>query len=46
MEQLSRLWRVRKTVCKMLDDRGFIIGEDDLDMTLDQFKERYTEQPK
>lgn len=33
----TRLFRVRKTVFKMLTKRGYAISESDLNMTLDVF---------
>ena len=38
-----RLYRVRKTVCEMLHDRGYVVSSDDLKMTFDQFKEKFPE---
>ena len=38
----SDLYRVRKTLCQMLDDRGYVIEEDDLTMSLADFKELFT----
>jgi DNA-directed RNA polymerase I, II, and III subunit RPABC1 len=38
----SDLYRVRKTLCQMLDDRGYVISEDDLTMNLTDFKELFT----
>ena len=40
-DQVSRLFHIRKTVVKMLDDRGFLLPKDDLEFSLDQFKERF-----
>ena len=36
-QSTSVLFRVRKTVFKMLAKRGYAISDDDLNMTLDQF---------
>ncbi|KAJ3401559.1 hypothetical protein HDU80_005920 [Chytriomyces hyalinus] len=33
-----KLWRVHKTVHQMVNDRGFLVGEHELNMSLDQFK--------
>lgn len=38
----SDLYRVRKTLCQMLDDRGYVISEEDLTMNLTDFKELFT----
>uniref|UniRef100_A0A915MHG4 DNA-directed RNA polymerases I, II, and III subunit RPABC1 n=1 Tax=Meloidogyne javanica TaxID=6303 RepID=A0A915MHG4_MELJA len=37
-----RLWRIRKTMCH---DRGYLITQDELDQTLDQFKEIFGDRP-
>ncbi|KAJ3248198.1 hypothetical protein HDU78_001598 [Chytriomyces hyalinus] len=33
-----KLWRVHKTVHQMVNDRGFLVGEHELNMSLEQFK--------
>ena len=38
----SDLYRVRKTLCQMLNDRKYVISDDDLHMTLDDFKGLFT----
>lgn len=40
--EASDLYRVRKTLCQMLKDRGYVISDDDLLMTLDEFKGLFT----
>ncbi|KAL7080685.1 hypothetical protein ACQ4LE_000305 [Meloidogyne hapla] len=40
-----RLWRIRKTVMQMCHDRGYLITQDELDQTLDQFKEIFGDRP-
>ena len=37
----SDLYRVRKTLCQMLDDRGYVISEEDLTMNLTEFKDLF-----
>ena len=34
------MWRVRKTVMQLCHDRGYLVTQDELDQTLDQFKEQ------
>ena len=41
----SKLFRVRKTCMKMLQARGYIVSEDELVMTTDGFKQRFSEEP-
>lgn len=40
-----RLWRVRKTVMQLCHDRGYLVTQEELDQTLDQFKELYGDSP-
>ena len=41
-----KLWRIRKTVMQMCRDRGYLVTQDELDQTLDQFKEQFGDQPR
>ena len=40
------LWRIRKTVMQMCHDRGYLVTQDELDQTLDQFKEQFGDRPR
>lgn len=40
------LWRIRKTVMQMCHDRGYLVTQDELDQTLEQFKEQFGEKPR
>lgn len=40
-DELVTLWRVRRTVNEMLIDRGYILTVADVNMTLDEFKQRF-----
>eukprot|EP00045_Choanoeca_perplexa_P003300 m.29740 g.29740 ORF g.29740 m.29740 type:complete len:217 (-) comp11971_c0_seq1:69-719(-) len=42
---LFRLWRVKATVAELCRDRGFQVDDDDISMTLDDFKHRYGSAP-
>jgi hypothetical protein len=39
---VSRLYHIRKTVVKMLDDRGYLLPKEELEFTLDNFKQRFS----
>lgn len=41
----SKLFRIRKTVARMLHDRGYVVGTEDLEMTKDEFKTKYGDTP-
>ena len=41
-----RLWRIRKTVMQMCHDRGYLVTQDELDQTLEQFKEQFGDRPR
>ena len=45
-EDTGKLFRIRKTLVKMLNDRGYIVTTADMNMTLDNFKEKYGEAPQ
>jgi hypothetical protein len=38
---LLRLWRVWRTTKEMLNDRGYLILEDDMTLSLEDFSKRY-----
>ena len=40
-----RLWRIRKTVMQMCHDRGYLVTQDELDQTLEQFKDQFGDRP-
>lgn len=39
--EFYKMWRVRHTVLQMCHDRGYLITQDDLEETFDQFKSEY-----
>lgn len=40
-EEASKMFRVRKTVLKMLNSRGYIVPEDQLNMTAEGFRSTF-----
>ena len=40
-----KLWRIRKTVMQLCHDRGYLVTQDELEQTLEQFKEQYGDKP-
>jgi DNA-directed RNA polymerase I, II, and III subunit RPABC1 len=45
-EEITKLYRIRKTVMRMLCDRGYLVGDFDLEMTKQQFIQKYGENMK
>ncbi|KGN47027.1 DNA-directed RNA polymerases II and IV subunit 5A [Cucumis sativus] len=45
-EEITKLFRVRKTVLQMLKDRGYFVGDFELDMSKVQFKNKFGENMK
>ncbi|CAF1084178.1 unnamed protein product [Rotaria sordida] len=42
---IYNLWRMRRTVLQMCHDRGYLVSQDELDQTLEQFKDTYGDKP-
>jgi DNA-directed RNA polymerases I, II, and III subunit RPABC1 len=42
-DETYRIWRVRKTSLEMLKDRGYIVDEEEIELSFDDFKEKYSE---
>jgi len=40
-----KLWRIRKTIMQLCHDRGYLVTQDELDQTLDQFKAQFGDKP-
>lgn len=40
-EGITKLHKVRKTVMQMLNDRGYLVTDDEINMTKQQFIEHY-----
>lgn len=45
-EEISRLFRIRKTVMQMLKDRGYFVGDFEINMTKHQFVSKFGENMK
>ncbi|XP_038895255.1 DNA-directed RNA polymerases II and IV subunit 5A-like [Benincasa hispida] len=45
-EEITKLFRVRKTVLQMLKDRGYFVGDSELAMSREQFKYKFGESMK
>ena len=45
-EQKTKLFRIRKTVCKMLNARGYLVAQAELDRDKDSFTEEFGEDPR
>ncbi|XP_053202042.1 DNA-directed RNA polymerases I, II, and III subunit RPABC1-like [Panonychus citri] len=39
------LWRIRKTIMQLCHDKGYLVTQDELDQTLEQFKEQFGDRP-
>ncbi|XP_023541037.1 DNA-directed RNA polymerases II and IV subunit 5A-like [Cucurbita pepo subsp. pepo] len=45
-EEITRLFRVRKTLMQMLKDRGYYVGDLDIEMSRNQFRNKYGDNMK
>jgi DNA-directed RNA polymerase I, II, and III subunit RPABC1 len=41
-DEIYNLWRIRKTCLQMVNDRGYIVTSDELEQSLEDFKETFT----
>lgn len=44
-QETYKLWRIRKTIMQICHDRGYLVTQDELDQTLDEFKEQFGDRP-
>ena len=40
-----KLWRIRKTIMQLCHDRGYLVTQDELEQTLEQFKDQFGDKP-
>jgi hypothetical protein len=45
-DEISKLYRIRKTVMEMLRDRNYLVGDFEVNMSKQEFKEKYGEHMK
>lgn len=45
-EEITKLFRVRKTLMQMLKDRGYYVGDLDIEMSRNQFRNKYGDNMK
>ncbi|KAL9628785.1 MAG: hypothetical protein Q9164_007147, partial [Protoblastenia rupestris] len=41
--ELTRLWRAWRTIHEMCQDRGYELAEEEVRITLDEFREKYSD---
>ena len=44
-QEVFKLWRMRKTILQLCNDRGYLVTSDELEQTLEEFKEAYGDKP-
>uniref|UniRef100_A0A665TEU9 DNA-directed RNA polymerases I, II, and III subunit RPABC1 n=1 Tax=Echeneis naucrates TaxID=173247 RepID=A0A665TEU9_ECHNA len=44
-EETYRLWKIRKTIMQLCHDRGYLVTQDELDQTLEEFKCQFGDKP-
>ena len=45
-DEITKLYRIRKTVLEMLRDRNYLVGDFEINMSKEEFKEKYGESLK
>uniref|UniRef100_A0A672R8P7 DNA-directed RNA polymerases I, II, and III subunit RPABC1 n=1 Tax=Sinocyclocheilus grahami TaxID=75366 RepID=A0A672R8P7_SINGR len=44
-EETYRLWKIRKSIMQLCHDRGYLVTQDELDQTSDEFKGQFGDRP-
>ncbi|XP_061182239.1 DNA-directed RNA polymerases I, II, and III subunit RPABC1 [Saccostrea cucullata] len=44
-QETYKLWRIRKTIMQLCHDRGYLVTQDELDQTLEEFKGQFGDRP-
>lgn len=44
-QEIDKLWRIRKTILQICHDRGYMVTSDELEQSLEQFKQTYGDRP-
>ncbi|XP_014778423.1 DNA-directed RNA polymerases I, II, and III subunit RPABC1 isoform X1 [Octopus bimaculoides] len=44
-QETYKLWRIRRTVMQICHDRGYLVTQDELDQTLEEFKDQFGDKP-
>merc|ERR1719361_673714 len=44
-QETYKMWKVRKTVMQLCHDRDYLVTQEELDQTLEQFKEQFGDKP-
>uniref|UniRef100_A0A8D2DJ30 DNA-directed RNA polymerases I, II, and III subunit RPABC1 n=1 Tax=Sciurus vulgaris TaxID=55149 RepID=A0A8D2DJ30_SCIVU len=44
-EETYRLWKICKTIMQLCHDRGYLVTQDELDQTLEEFKAQFGDKP-
>ena len=45
-EQMNKLFRIRRTVFQMLNDRDYLVGDFEINTTKEQFLDKFGEDPQ
>lgn len=45
-DEITKLFRIRKTVMQMLKDRNYLVGDFEINITKEQFRNKYGENMK